>query len=284
MLPLSSILSCSSPSLMLANALVPTGSMVRATDLPYGDRERQLLDVYTPAISDASAPVVVFLHGGRWSYGSKDDYPFVAQALTARGFVCVVVGYRLYPEVRFPGFVEDAAAAVAWVVANIGRYGGDPDNVFMLGHSAGAHIAALLALDASYLGARSIGPGVFSGVIGISGPYDFLPLDGDDLRDMFGPPERYPDSQPVNFANPSVPPMLLLHGREDRTVGARNSKRLATRLREHGADVRTVYYHGLGHIETIAAFAPPLRRRRPVLDDVVTFVRDRSRDRARSAA
>ncbi|HXG27428.1 MAG TPA: alpha/beta hydrolase, partial [Nevskiales bacterium] len=180
--------------------------------------------------------------------------------------------YRLYPEVRFPAFVEDGAQAVRWARAHARQYGGDPQKLFVMGHSAGAHIAALLALDPRYLQAVGGERGWLSGMIGLAGAYDFLPLTDDDLKDIFGPPERYPLSQPINHVDGHNPPLLLLHGRTDTTVRLKNTVNLAARIRARGGPVQTVIYPVMGHVRMIASLAPPLRQVSRVLDDIAGFI------------
>jgi acetyl esterase/lipase len=201
---------------------------------------------------------VVFFYGGGWEAGSKDMYRFVGATLAARGVTTVIPDYRVYPQVRFPVFMEDAAAAVAWTRAHVTQFGGDPDRLFLMGHSAGGQIATLLALDGSYLQADGMSPSEVCGVIGLAGPYDFLPLHSDTLKAIFGPEAGRPRSQPINFVSPQAPPMLLLAGEDDDTVDPGNTLRLAARLREFGRPVDGRLYPGVGHKSLIASFSGPL--------------------------
>lgn len=267
---------CSGPGLL--SGLTPSGGYQTHEGIAYGDHRRQRLDVHVPQSAEPAAPVVVFLYGGRWQSGSRSGYRFMAEALTSRGFVTVIPDYRLHPEVRFPAFVEDGAAALAWVRSRIGAYGGDADRVFLMGHSAGAHIAALLALDERYLAARGESTDAVAGFIGLSGPYDFLPFTADYLRDIFAPPEQYARTQPINFARGDAPPMLLIHGESDRTVLPRNSERLAAAVRDAGGRVDERLVAGRGHAGTLATLAAPLRFRANALDDIEVFIRGEARD------
>jgi len=221
---------------------------VSATYLPSHDLA---LDIYRPAASTTPAPVVVFLYGGRWQDGTRAEYGFVGKKLASHGVLTLVIDYRLYPHVRFPAFVEDTVAAVAWAREHASAHGGDPTRLFLVGHSAGAHIAALIGTDARYLAARGMQPRDLAGVIGIAGPYDFLPLEDDDLRDIFGPEERWPESQPVNFVDGDEPPFLLLHGTRDLLVWLRNSERLKARFDAIGAPVELRRY-SVGHIRILS--------------------------------
>lgn len=256
----------------LLNALVPDDGYRVERDLAYGDAARQRLDVYLPGAAVAPAPVVVFFYGGRWEAGSKADYRFVGEALAARGFVVVIPDYRLYPEVRFPTFVEDGAAAVAWVRRNIGRFGGEPWQIHLMGHSAGAHIAALLALDRRYLAAAGVEPGTLESFVGLAGPYDFLPLKGATLQRIFAADDMTA-TQPITFADGSAPRALLLHGADDRTVLPGNSRRLAAALEAAGNRAQFELYPHFEHVALVAALAAPLRWLAPVLDDVTAFLR-----------
>lgn len=254
---LSALAGCSAQGLV--NALTPSSGYQRQADIAYGERSRQKLDVYVPDGADGTAPVVVFFYGGRWSEGRKDGYRFVAQYLTSRGAVAVIPDYRLHPEVGFPTFVEDGAATVAWVRHHIGEFGGDPGRLFVMGHSAGAHIAAMLATDRQYLAAVGGDRDWLAGMIGLAGPYDFLPLTDADLKTIFGPESEWPRSQPVRYVDGGEPPMLLLHGAADRTVHAEDSEILARRVNAAGGNARLQLYDGVGHIRIVAMLAAPLR-------------------------
>ena len=262
----------------LVNALVPDDGYRLIQDRAYGAGPRQRLDVYVPDDLTAPAPVVVFFYGGRWEFGVKEDYRFVGQALASQGLIAVIADYRLYPEVRFPTFIEDGAAAVRWVQAQISGLGGDPARIFVMGHSAGAHIAAMLALDAQYLNAVGTTPRALAGLIGLAGPYDFLPLTDPTLQRIFAA-EDMAETQPITFAGDGGPPALLLHGEQDRTVRPANSTHLAAQLRAAGTPVELGLYPDLGHIGIVGALAAPLRWQAPVLDDVARFVRERADDR-----
>jgi acetyl esterase/lipase len=259
---------CSGPDIV--NALVPRGGFALQRDIPYGSAPRQTLDVYQPTDSDGARPVVVFFYGGNWDSGDKRDYLFFGQALASRGFVVVIPDYRLYPEIRYPVFLEDNAAAVAWTFAHVGEMGGDPANVSVMGHSAGAYNAMMLALDPRWLGAdrRRI-----RSAIGLAGPYDFLPLTDPVVQAIFATAPDLAQTQPINFADSSAPPTFLLAGLDDHTVNPENSRHLAARLRAAGAAVRERYYDGVGHVTLIAAMAWPLRFLAPVLDDVAGFLK-----------
>ncbi len=241
--------------------------------IAYAARSRHRLDICRPADAVA-APVVVFFYGGAWRSGHKALYRYVAKALARRGYVAVVPDYRVYPEVRYPDFIEDAALAVRWVKDNATRFGGDPEKIFLKGHSAGAHIAAMLALDGRWLHKVGLAPGRdIAGLIGIAGPYDYMPLRDEILKVIFGGSDR-PETQPIFHVSPGAPPALLMTGSHDRLVEPGNSTRLAARLRAAGNAATVMTYRRVGHYLIIAALAPLLRWLVPVLRDVDAFIAD----------
>lgn len=254
------------------DALVPkdrAGTRV-ASAIAYGAGPRQKLDVYAPRGAPGGArPVVVFFYGGSWNNGTRAGYAFVGRALAAQGFVVFIPDYRLVPEVRYPAFVEDGAAAVQWVAAHATDYGGDPARIVLMGHSAGAYIAAMLAVDGRWLGE---GRGAIKGLIGLAGPYDFAPFDAPASRAAFGAWPRPAETQPVTWAGAGDPPALLLVGADDQTVRPRNSEALAARLRAGGVPVDLRSYPKLGHLGVLVALARPFRAKAPVLRDVGSFV------------
>ncbi|MFZ2087580.1 MAG: alpha/beta hydrolase, partial [Desulfobaccales bacterium] len=247
--------------------------------LSYGPRERHKLDVYVPDGEVRDRPVVVFFYGGSWQAGRRQDYLFVAEALTARGCIAVIPDYRVYPEVTFPEFIEDGARAVAWVRTHIGEFGGDGVKLFLMGHSAGAYIAAMLALNPSYLEQAGWPAHHLQGFVGLAGPYDFLPLKSPRLIKIFGGADGIPETQPVTFANPEAPPALLLHGGSDRLVSPHNTERLAQRLKEAGGRVATRIYPGLKHIRLLIALASPFQNGEPLMDDIARFIHDETEAR-----
>ena len=260
----------SSPAAPL-NFLTRRDGIEITRSLAYGKGERRTLDVYRQS-SAATAPVVVFFHGGSWQGGSKATYLFVAAALARRGHVVMVPDYRVYPQVRYPDFLVDGALALRWAVNNAPRFGGDPKKLFVMGHSAGAYIAAMLAFDRRWLGAFDLVPDRdIAGLIGISGPYDFLPLRDETLKIIFGGANE-PATQPVFHVSPGAPAALLLTGTRDSTVDHANSARLAARLRAAGSEATVIYYRWAGHLVILGAFAGPLRFLAPVLCDVEAFI------------
>lgn len=258
---------------MLLNRFAPTRHLKIELGVVYAAGSRHQLDIYSPKQA-GSAPVVVFFYGGGWEEGDRDYYRFAAAALANMGVVVVVPDYRVYPQTVFPGFVEDGALAVRWTFDRIAEHGGNPRRIFLMGHSAGAHIAAMLAFDRRYLAAHGLEPGRdLAGIIGLSGPYDFLPLHSEVLKTIFGPPETLARSQPIEFVDGSGPPALLITGGGDRTVDPGNTTRLAARIRSKGGVVRDITVPHIGHAPVLGAIAAPLRFLAPTFRAVRDFIR-----------
>ena len=268
-------------NIMLGGATAIENLDAPRTEVAYGTGPRQRADVYRPLGPDGRpvagpVPMVVFIHGGSWESGTKGLYRWMGQGLAAQGFVAVLPNYGLMPETHFPDFVHDAARAVAYARAHAAEWGGDTTRVYLMGHSAGAQIAALLAYDPSYLAAAGRAPSDLAGFIGLSGPYDFV-LDSKLLRRTFGAsPEQEAASQPVRFVTATAPRTLLVMGRDDRTVRPRNTHRLAARLAAAGATFDTLWVPG-DHGATVGAFARPYRRDSEVVRAVTAFIRSSAR-------
>ncbi|MCR8721695.1 alpha/beta hydrolase [Pseudomonas syringae] len=260
--------------LKLLNTLNPSGPVDHVYGLAYGPDPRHTLDVYTPKSKPDNAPVVVFFYGGSWNSGSKTDYAFVGEALAARGMVVVIADYRLYPQVRYPSFLEDSAKALAWAYKHAKTYGGDPDRLYVMGHSAGAYNAAMLALDPRWLAREGLAPSILSGWIGLAGPYDFLPIENADVKPVFFFPNSPPDSQPINHVSASAPPALLMASNTDTLVNPkRNTGGLAQKLRAANVPVRDLYFSRTNHGTLVGAFAKLLSGLAPVVDEVDMFVK-----------
>jgi acetyl esterase/lipase len=269
---LGSLVACS--PLTVLNALSPGAGSASTSELAYGGHARHKLDIYRPVTPGNAAPVVVFFYGGNWSTGERGDYAFVGRALAARGFVVVIPDYRLYPEVRYPDFLDDAALAVAWTAKNVARHGGDPARLFLMGHSAGAYNAAMLALDPRWLGKQGMTPSGLRGWIGLAGPYDFIPIENRNARPVFHFPNTPAESQPINHTAGATLPVLLIAARNDRLVNPRrNTGGLATKLRARGVPVQEIYYDRVSHTSLVASLAAPLRGLAPTLDTIEQFVK-----------
>ena len=265
-------MSACSPLKML-NALTPDGTFDKTEGIAYGDDPRQKLDVYVPRHAVENAPVVVFFYGGSWNSGSRSDYSFVGEALASRGIVAVLADYRLYPQVRYPLFLEDGAKAVAWTHEHIRQFSGDPTRLYLMGHSSGAYNVAMLALEPQLLGAVGMSPSDLSGWIGLAGPYDFLPIKNPEVRPVFFWPDSPPQSQPINHVSRGAPPALLMASKDDDLVNpTRNTGGLASKLRAAGVPVQDLYYARTSHATLVATLSRPMRGLAPVLDEVTSFV------------
>jgi acetyl esterase/lipase len=271
-----SVLSACSPLSLFATLTPKDAARTRERGVAYSALARQALDVYAPERETAPAPVAVFFYGGSWDSGRRQDYGWVGRALAAQGFLTLVPDYRLYPAVRYPGFVEDGALAVRWAVDHARALGGDPGRIVLIGHSAGAYNAAMLALDDLWLKAAGVDPKVVRAFAGLSGPYDFLPLDGPVTQRTFGDFADLPATQPAAYARPDSPAAFLATGDGDTTVRPRNTRILAAALRSKGVAVEERHYAGLKHADTVLALSRPFRGKAPVLAEMTAFLKART--------
>ena len=285
---------CSAITFGIANAPAAFGPFERKADVVYGSDPRQKLDIYVPkatqereALSSAAAgdaevaaslpsaasarPVVIFWYGGSWQTGSKSDYRFVGAALADRGYITVLPDYRLYPDVKFPDFLDDAAHAVAWVQQHAQEWGGDPRRIVLMGHSAGAHTAAYLALNHEFLAKRGANPDGIVGLVGLSGPYALAP-NTRTLNRIFAAPWGESDWQPLHFVDAHAPPTFLAHGLDDSVVSVAQAEELRDALKANGVRVETELYPNTGHAATIAGFSKAARGSAPTLDQAVAFL------------
>jgi acetyl esterase/lipase len=258
------------------NAISPGGASSATTGVAFGAGPRLKLDIYRPNQAAGAAPVVVFFYGGNWSSGERADYAFVGRALAARGMVVVIPDYRLYPEVKYPDFLDDSAQAVAWTAKHIGTYGGNPARVFVMGHSAGGYNAAMMALDASWLNKYGIAPARLAGWIGLAGPYDFIPIENPTAKLVFPFPATPAASQPVNHGGAGVPALLIAARKDSLVNPQRNTGGMAAKLRAQGVPVTEIYYDGVSHTTLVGSLAAPLHSLAPTLDEVEKFVKGRA--------
>lgn len=270
---------CAKLGLSVVNTWARIGDYERIESLPYSEGKLQQLDIYRPTNTpkDAKLPVVVFFYGGCWGGCNtypKADYRFVAEALTSAGYLAIIADYRLYPTVLIDDILRDGAAATAWAQRQASQYGGDANNIYLMGHSAGAHIAAMLAFDEQWL-ASDVADSI-RGFIGLAGPYDFLPLTEDYQRSLFGPPSHYPATQPINFVDGNEAAALLLWGEADDTVYRHNLENMAAKIRAKGGQVDSATFPELDHVGILSALARPLRSGKPVLPSITAFIEAQS--------
>jgi acetyl esterase/lipase len=255
----------------LLSSLVSEGGLKIDRDRAYGPHPRHTLDIYRAGRETRTAPLVLFYYGGGWISGDRATYAFVGAALAANGVTTVVADYRVYPEVKFPALYEDAARAYAWVSATVATGGRHP--VIVMGHSAGAHIAALLTLDPGYLTAAAPYLPAPAGLIGLSGPYSFDPTTWPSTKAIFATAPVADQVRPVMLARNGGPPTLLVHGAADTVVEPVAAHMMEDALRKAQTPVKKIIYRGIGHSGLIMTFAQPLRWRAPLLEDVLKFVR-----------
>ncbi|HEX3356615.1 MAG TPA: alpha/beta hydrolase [Tepidisphaeraceae bacterium] len=259
----------------MLNATVPSWGYTLTSNIAYGNLPRQKLDVYRPRNAKPNASVVIFFYGGDWQSGEKAGYRFVAEALTSEGFIAVLPDYRIYPDVQFPAFVEDGAQSIRWVHDNIATLGGDSHCIYLMGHSAGAHIAALLTLDARYLKDVGLDRSAIRATAALSGPYDFVPAQYD--LPVFGMAQGEtpsPNIEPIHFVDGQEPAMLLVQGLRDTTVDPANATHLAAKIRDTGGEVKLITYPDRGHPDVVLSFAGIFRWLAPVLHDTTQFFRE----------
>ena len=259
-----------SPAVLLNLTSPRWGYRVERT-IPYGPEERHRMDIYRPTRKVTGAPALLFFYGGGFITGHRREYRFVGQALASQGIIVGVADYGLFPAHRFPEFVEDGARAAVFFRHALPKYSGDPNRLFVAGHSAGAYIAVMLASDARYLRDVGADQSILAGAIGIAGPYDFLPITNATRIEIFGGMDRV-ETQPIHFIDGKRPPMLLLTGDRDTNILPRNTEHMAARLREHGSKVEAIVYPGIDHFRIILGLAPLFRRVVPLRADILRFV------------
>ena len=260
--------------LTMVNTIAPDDGFVLDKAIDYGPDERQKLDVYYPEVHQPQTPVLVFFYGGSWRRGDREKYRFIGQALSSRGYVTVIPDYRLYPDVQFPAFVEDGAASVAWVKENIAE---SKNGIVLIGHSAGAHLAALLALDARYLSQQGITDQTISGMIGLAGPYAFEPENFRRYRAIFATAQPPDISRPVTYARGDAPPLLLMHGADDSMVLPLHSKLLQERVDNQNGRVTRLELEGVNHFDIVLGLSEPFAHLAPdLLPSVERFIREQT--------
>ncbi len=246
--------------------------------------ERHTLDLYVPQKWDKNKPILVFIHGGSWDEGHKNDYEFAGSALANLGYITAVMNYRLYPQVQFPSFIEDMAAAIASLPDHLSQLdlpAFTPLNIVLMGHSAGAHSAAMLAAKPEYLMKANAQVNVRA-FIGLAGPYD-LPLDDPLVIGKFDGIELHPadkavahnrhDANPINLAQSSMPNTLLIHGAKDDTVGPYHSEHFKERLDQLKVDCEHVVYAKADHRTLVGALSIYGRFLNPVYADIARYLK-----------
>lgn len=261
---------CQASYFGVINAVNRSDGVTITTEV-HDPRNALSMDIYQHADTPADAPILVFVYGGSWRSGERAWYRFIGESLAAEGVIVVIPDYRKYPDTAFPGFVDDVAVAVRHARDRASVWGGK--DIFLAGHSAGAHIALLIASDARYLARQSMQPTDLRGVIGIAGPYDFLPIEGRKLQQVFPDRDNELATQPIAFVDGDEPPTLLLHGSDDGTVWPRNSERMAARLRSKGIETELKMYAGIGHAGIMKALGARYTENAPTRADLLSFIK-----------
>jgi acetyl esterase/lipase len=237
----------------------------------YGAKPWQKLDVFTPLDNkDEKKPVLVFFYGGGWHDGTKEKYRYVAKTFTDLGYVVVIPDYVKYPTGRFPDFIYDGAEALAWVKKHIEAYGGDTQNIVLSGHSAGAHLGALLATDPRYLETVGMTKKDIKAFVGLAGPYDFKPLIK-RYADVFDDASLHPDICCSSFVDGSEPPMLLAQAGADMIVGSYTNDPLIKALGQKSVPLETQTYTGMGHMAIVLALSPMYSQDKTVINHMHEF-------------
>lgn len=257
----------------MVNAVAPDGGVAETPGIVYGAHPRQTLDLYKPVKTSSPVPTLLFFYGGSWKGGHKEDYAFAGRALARAGFLVAVADYRVYPEIAFPAFVEDGAKAVRWLAEHADGYGGKTTDIHLMGHSAGAHIAAMIALDAAYLESVGLSQEVLGRWVGLAGPYAFYPSEIDYVSAIFRHLEDENAARPITFVDAGAPPALLLHGADDTTVIPQHSERLAAALNAAGVPSVARFYDGIGHARLVLSLSDPFTGFAPALFDSVRFLK-----------
>lgn len=249
-----------------------TSNMKVEKDIVFDTNKNLALDIYSHADwhADAKRPVLIFFYGGGWSWGDKAYFKFVADSFVDKGYVVVIPNYTLYPTAKYPTFVEDGAKAVAWVHQNIAKHGGDINDLFVTGHSAGAYIAAMVAFNDEYLAAENQSTSIIKAVAGISGPYNFTPKQ-QEYVDVFGE-ENFTDMKISNHVNGNEPPALLIHSEGDSTVGLFNHKLMMDALIANQDIAESLIYgQEITHTKTLMKLHPWFAKEANVAADIDAF-------------
>ncbi|XID75472.1 alpha/beta hydrolase [Alkanindiges sp. WGS2144] len=229
-------------------------------NIAYGHEQRQKLDVYQPLETGSNTqpwPVILFVHGGSWKAGDKDEYLFVGESFTRAGYVTVVMNYRLAPVHQYPDYIRDTAQAIQWINQHIARYGGNPNQIVVVGHSAGAFNVVETVDNKRWLAEVNVPVSSIKAVVGIAGPYSY-DFRGGDTHTAF-PADAVPDQvMPDRHVRADAPPHLLLIGSKDHFVKASNAYKMQEALQKHQVPVQIEVIKGANHISIMAAVASRL--------------------------
>lgn len=252
------------------SSISPKGKTTLMRDIAYGSQARQKLDIYQPRLPGPH-PVVVFIYGGSWQSGDRAGYAFAGRSFARAGYTTVVIDYRLAPEYRYPDFVQDTANALSWTYRNIIRYGGNPNQLFVIGHSAGAFNGVTAVDDQRFWQTTQIPDGAIKGVIGLGGPYSYN-FRNDSTAIAF-PADGQPEAiMPDRHIRPGAPPHLIVTGAADQTVRAVNAERMTAALQQAGVPVTRVDIPKANHVDLVSSLATPLQHRFPIRSQILAFM------------
>lgn len=265
---------CTSAGLFAWNSsLKLTKSHQVHSDIAYGDKQWQKLDIYQPAKDKQNnGRALVFFYGGSWDSGNKEMYYFIADVFVSLGYTVIIPDYVKYPDAHFPEFMYDGAAALAWTKRNIKNYSIDQDSIVVAGHSAGAHMGALLLANQQYLAKHQLKPTDFLGFVGLAGPYRFNPKKP-RLVEIFGPEKNFPNMHVTTFVDGDEPPMLLLHSKADTTVFTSNQTALIEALHSTGdQESKAILYDDLSHVKIMLSLTKRFGKNHSTLKDTLNFI------------
>jgi len=262
---------CTSTGLALLNANARIGANHNiSSDIAYGEKAWQKLDLHIPPDNNKNRPTLIFFYGGSWDSGKKEQYFFAANAFAKLGYLVVVPDYVKYPNGKFPDFIKDGALALAWVKKNIGQYGGDSSTIFVVGHSAGAHLGALMLADRTYLDEVDLHPNDVRAFAGLAGPYNFTPK-SPKLVQVFGPAENYSKMKVMNHIDGDEPPMLFAHGSKDKTVGVANKDTTIAAIKRVGGKYQDIDYPNVSHVGLLLSLTSPFNNKAMPSKDIDRF-------------
>lgn len=254
-------------ALQVVNSLSKIYTVDVKENLSFSEHPKLKYDLYlpdTPSQELTTTPVIVFFYGGSWNRGDKSEYEFVGRRLASMGYITAVPNYRLYPEVKYPDFLEDGARSIAHLKTELGKQEYQKykpaKKYIMMGHSAGAYNAAMLALDARWLNAAGLShTESIQGLIGLAGAYNIYPIKDTEVRPVFEHPNYPPKSQPIDYVKLQHPPTLILAPETDTLVSVeRNSQALHQALKAAGNESTFQSIDGTDHITLIGTLSPLL--------------------------
>lgn len=251
-------------------------------NIEFGTHPKLKYDLYLPDSANQefdTTPVIVFFYGGSWNRGDKSEYEFVGRRLASMGYITAVPNYRLYPEVKYPDFLEDGAQSIVNLRTELAKAEYQQykpaSQYILMGHSAGAYNAAMLALDPQWLTAVGVNhQNTVKGLIGLAGAYNIYPIKDTDVQPVFNHPDYPPQSQPIDYTKRSNAPTLLLAPETDTLVSIERNTLTLHKALEAAGNNSTVYtIEGTDHITLIGTMSPLLFFKGSTAKPIETFIR-----------